>query len=182
MKLKTEISPKLLYQVYAPIFPARVCQICVQPSVQMIPPRPRIWSFLQWHLLLIADSFYPDRHSRNEIENGTKPQTLLLGLSGHLPCESVPNMCTASHADDSTQDASDLFFNDILIADSFFPDRISYFLYSTFYNTISIFFFQRNFTRVITCLIAKIDHIQGRSIVTAILRWSSSRGLGTPQK
>ena len=54
------------------------------------------------------------RHSRNEIENGNKPQAPLPGLRAHLPCESVPNMRTAFRGDDSTQDrASDLFSSGI---------------------------------------------------------------------
>ena len=77
MKLKMEISPKLFYQVYAPIF----------------------------------------------------------------PCENVPNMCTASRADDSTQDAPDLFSSGIhfLLQIPFFLFSVFPILYfSTFYSIISI--------------------------------------------
>ena len=80
MKLKMEISPKLFYQVYAPIF----------------------------------------------------------------PCENVPNMCTASRADDSTQDAPDLFSSGIhfLLQIPFFLFSVFPILYfSTFYSIISIQFF-----------------------------------------
>ena len=52
-----------------------------------------------------------------------------------------------------------------------FPLSRPYFLFHVFHllqHNQHIFFFQGNFTRVITCLISEIDHFQGRSIVQSI--------------
>ena len=104
-------------------------------------------------------------------------------------------MCLASRADNSTQDASDLFSSTVhfLLRIS----RISYFSFFHFlqYNQ-HVIFFEGNFTRVITCLSSNTDHFQGRSIgqsifnfamsrrkkITSILRRQSTKGLGIPQK
>ena len=118
MKLKTELSPKLFYQVYAAICLVRVCQICVQPPMQMIPPK----------MLLIFFSMTFTSHRR------------------------------------------------FLLSRPYFLFRIFHFLQ----HNQHMFFFQRNFTRVITCLIAKIDHqfkvghFQGRSFSRSVYCYSNT--------
>ena len=63
MKLKTEISPKLFYQVYAAIFPARVCQMCVQPPMQMTPTKSLLIfspvAFTSYHRFHFFQTVFP---------------------------------------------------------------------------------------------------------------------------
>ena len=124
-------------------------------------------------------------HSRNEIENGNKPQAL---LCVQPPVQIIPRKML-------------LIFSPVLFTSycrfhcSYFP----YFLFFIFHflqHNQHIIFFEGNFTRVISCLSSKIDHFQGRSIgqsifnfamswgkkVTAIPRRLSIKGLGIPRK
>ena len=63
MKLKTEISLKLFYQVYAAIFPARVCQMCVQPPMQMTPTKSLLIfspvAFTSYHRFHFFQTVFP---------------------------------------------------------------------------------------------------------------------------